>query len=131
MTKQIIKHSFGFKYFNADKAKKELEWAPNQTLEESIKKAVDFYKGPSYEVIICGNKESDKSKKILQSINTIKQPNKVVIWVDDKNKSTLEKLMPFIKYFSVDSKDPVVYVCQDYSCQLPTSDISKVIDLLK
>jgi len=93
-------------------------------------KAVDFQKGPSYEIIICGNKESDKSNKMLQAINTIKQPNKVVIWVDDKNKSTLEKIMPFIKYFSVDSNDPVVYVCQDYSCQLPTTDISKVIDLL-
>jgi len=101
------------------------------TGQTMMMKAVDFLKGPSYEVIVCGDKKSDKSKKMLQKINKIKQSNKVVIWVDRVNKPNLEKFMPFIKYFPIDSKDPVVYVCQDYSCQLPTSDISKVIELLK
>ena len=54
-----------------------------------------------------------------------------VIWIDEQNKSDLEEIMPFIKYFSVDSTDPTVYVCQNYSCQLPTSDILKVTNLLK
>ena len=94
-------------------------------------KAVDFHKGPSYEVIISGEKKNDRSKKMIQAINNIKQPNKVVIWVDEQNKSDLEKIMPFIKYFSIDSTDPTVYVCQNYSCQLPTSDILKVTNLLK
>ena len=84
------------------------------------------------EFLLCNIKNSLKKNDLL--LVQIKLNNKLlgeynlgnIFW----NKSTLEKLMPFIKYFSVDSKDPVVYVCQDYSCQLPTSDISKAIDLL-
>ena len=51
--------------------------------------------------------------------------------VNEQNKSNLEEIMPFIKYFSADSIEPIVYVCQNYSCQLPTSDIVEATNLLK
>ena len=34
-------------------------------------------------------------------------------------------------YPSGKSGKPIVYVCQNYSCQLPTSDITKINELLK
>ena len=101
------------------------------TGQTMMMKAVDFHRGPSYEVIICAKEMNNKSKEIIKAINNIKQPNKVVIWVDEQNKSDLEEIMPFIKYFSADSIEPIVYVCQNYSCQLPTSDIVEAINLLK
>ncbi len=95
-------------------------------------KAVDFLKGPSYEVIIVGDRKSSKMENILQEINQSKQYNKVTVLVEAKNRKKLEKLLPYITYYQTDDSDsPVVYVCQNYTCKLPTSDINKIKELLK
>lgn len=44
MTPQILKESFGYKYFNSAKAQNELGWKPKQTFEDAVKKAYDYYK---------------------------------------------------------------------------------------
>jgi nucleoside-diphosphate-sugar epimerase len=44
MTPQILKESFGYKYFNSAKAKNELGWKPLQTFEEAVEKAFNYYK---------------------------------------------------------------------------------------
>ena len=44
MTTQILKESFAYKYFNSDKAMKELGWQPGVSLEDSVKNAYAFYK---------------------------------------------------------------------------------------
>jgi len=41
---QIIKETFGYKYFNSQKAKKELGWNPKETLEDAVKEAFQYYK---------------------------------------------------------------------------------------
>jgi dihydroflavonol-4-reductase len=44
MTAQILKETYGYKYFSSEKAKKELEWKPLQSFEEAVKKAFNYYK---------------------------------------------------------------------------------------
>ena len=34
-------------------------------------------------------------------------------------------------YKSKENGEPLVYVCQNYTCKLPTSDINKIKELLK
>jgi dihydroflavonol-4-reductase len=41
---QILKETYGYKYFKSAKAQKELGWKPKQTFEEAIQKASDYYK---------------------------------------------------------------------------------------
>ena len=95
-------------------------------------RAVDFFSGPSFEVLIFGDKENKKTKKIISAINKTKQMNKVVVNIDSKNRDSLSGLMPYINYFPIHKdNDPIVYVCKNYSCQLPTSDIITIIKLLE
>ncbi|MHC4183738.1 MAG: NAD-dependent epimerase/dehydratase family protein [Planctomycetota bacterium] len=44
MTSQILKETFGYKYFSSKKAKEELGWRPTQSFEEAVNKAVNYYK---------------------------------------------------------------------------------------
>ena len=43
-TTQILKETYGYKYFSSKKAKEELEWRPVQSFEEAVKKAFNYYK---------------------------------------------------------------------------------------
>jgi len=95
-------------------------------------RAVDFFNGPSFEVLIFGDKENKKTKQMISAINKTKQINKVVVNIDSKNRDSLSGLMPYIKYFPIHKdNEPIVYVCKNYSCQLPTSDIATIIELLE
>jgi len=93
-------------------------------------KAVDFHKGPSYEVIISGDKNSDEGRQITKRINNSEQPNKVIIWITKENRDELREIMPFLEYFPLEHESPLIYVCQNYTCDLPTVDVDKVLNLL-
>ena len=85
-----------------------------------------FLEGPSYEVIIVGDRH--KSNNLIKLIQKNNNPNKVIIYNND-NKT---KLFKFLEYYNSRSNgDPLVYVCQDYSCQLPSDDINKIKNMLK
>ena len=100
----------------------------NQTL---MMKAVDFIKGPSHEVLIFGDLNNNSTKEMISAIHRTKQPNKVVVFIDAKNRDSLEGIMPYISYFpKYKDLNPVVYVCENYSCKLPTSDIFAVSKML-
>ena len=87
--------------------------------------AIDFMQGPSFEIIIRGNRY--KAKNIIKNIHKNSQFNKVVIFNDDDN-----KLFSFLNnYPPSENNNPLVYVCQNHSCQLPTNDLSKINDMLK
>jgi len=89
--------------------------------------AINFMNGPSFEVIIVGDEK--KSSKLVKLIQKHPQPNKVLIFKDIKNKQSQLKYLEV--YPSDKNGNPIVYVCQNYTCQQPTSDIEKINEFLK
>jgi len=87
--------------------------------------AINFMNGPSFEVIITG----DKNNNIIKYIHNQPQPNKVLIYKSNNKK---EELFEYLnKYPTAISGKTQVYICQNYSCQLPTSDLRKIKELLR
>ena len=86
--------------------------------------SLDFALGPSFEIIVVGNPSSGKTQDMLGEIVREFLPNKVVLLKSTKaSNGTLERLAPFTKnFFAIDDK-PTAYVCTNYSCKLPTTDI--------
>ena len=92
---------------------------------------VDFGVGPSYEVIIAGNPQAKDTKEMLKAIHTQFVPNKVVILRPTEQESPdIISLAEFTKYQSSINGKATAYVCLNYNCKLPTTDISKMLDLL-
>jgi nucleoside-diphosphate-sugar epimerase len=44
VTTQIVKETFGYKYFSSDKARSALGWAPRESLSDAVRAAFMFYK---------------------------------------------------------------------------------------
>ena len=93
--------------------------------------SLDFAIGPSFEIVVVGNKDKKDTQKIIQSINSIYLPSKVLILKEPALKNLLiEELAPFIKDYSQIKNQATIYVCKNQQCQLPVTNIEKMKQLL-
>ena len=84
--------------------------------------AADFAFGPSYEVLVFGDEYNKETQKILKDIKSIYMPNRVIVFGKNGEKR-LKNIIPFIDFYKPkEDGSPIVYVCQDFRCQLPTSN---------
>ena len=91
--------------------------------------AVDFVIGPSYEVLITSDNK-EKNKTVIDSLNSIFIPNKVVLVKDKQNDSELERTAPFTSEYEILENEVLIYVCQNFVCSLPTNNPTKLKELL-
>ena len=93
--------------------------------------AVDFAVGPSYEVVIAGDQQDVDTKKMLQAIHWKFIPNKIVIFLPTgSDLSEISGISPFTKHQSTIDGKTTAYVCVDYKCKLPTTNINMMLSLL-
>jgi hypothetical protein len=93
--------------------------------------AFDFAIGPSYEVVIAGDSQASDTKQMLNTLQRIFVPNKIVILHPTGQKpSLIDDIVPFIKNYTSKNGKANAYVCLNYNCQLPTNDVGSVLKLL-
>jgi uncharacterized protein YyaL (SSP411 family) len=92
---------------------------------------LDFGLGPSYEVVIVGNPDSDDTKSMIDAVRTKYSPSKVVLLKDGGEESNITDIAGFTKGQSRLDGKATAYVCLNHVCNLPTTDIDKMIELLK
>ena len=89
--------------------------------------ALDFAIGPSYEVIIVGNPQSEDTEKMLKALNEKFVPNKIVLLKTIEKSPKITGVAGYIEsYVSLNGKT-TAYVCRNQSCKPPTVDIDKMI----
>jgi len=91
---------------------------------------LQFYFGSSYEIVLVGDKTADETKDMLKIINSHYIPNKVVLQIDEINRNKLLKIAPFIEDFIQIDNKATVYICENYTCKLPTNDPEKLKAML-
>ncbi len=93
--------------------------------------ALDFGIGPCYEVVIAGKAQAEDTKAMVKALRTRFLPNKVVLLNSDEQESPeLAQLAEFTKNQSSIGGRATAYVCLNYNCKLPTTDVSKMLELL-
>ena len=93
--------------------------------------ALDFGIGPCYEVVIAGKLEAEDTKAMVRALRAHFLPNKVVLLNPGERESPeIAKLAEFTKNQSSIGGRATAYVCMNYNCKLPTTDINKMLALL-
>jgi len=93
--------------------------------------ALDFGIGPCYEVVIAGNSEAEDTKAMFKALRANFLPSKVVLLNPIEEESPeVAQLAEFTKSQSSIGGKATAYVCMNYNCKLPTTDINKMLDLL-
>lgn len=94
--------------------------------------ALDFAIGPTAEVVIVGDRESDDTLEMLEAIGKQFIPGKVVIFRPvGKKESEITRIAPYSHDILAESGKAMAYVCHNYRCELPTTDKEKMLQLLK
>jgi len=92
--------------------------------------AFDFAIGPSYEAVIVGDPKNADTKEMLTALNQKFIPNKITLFLSDREETALSAIAQFTENFvSIDGK-ATAYVCSNFQCELPTTDIGQMLKLL-
>jgi uncharacterized protein len=92
--------------------------------------ALDFGIGPTYEVVIAGKHEAPDTEHMLEELWTYFIPNKVLVFRPEGEDSEITNLATYTKTQVPIEGKATAYVCQNYECQLPTTDINEMLKLL-
>jgi hypothetical protein len=93
--------------------------------------ALDFALGPTYEVVVAGDSRAEDTKKALVAIQKHFIPNKVVMLRPTEVVSPeIDKISPVSGYKASQDGRANIFVCSDYKCQSPTTDIDQALESL-
>jgi uncharacterized protein YyaL (SSP411 family) len=92
---------------------------------------VDGTKPPA-EVVIVGDVTRDETKAMLRLVHGRFAPLRTLLVVaNERSRDEIAAFAPLVKEMkSMDEKLPTAYVCENYSCKAPTTDIHKLDALL-
>jgi uncharacterized protein YyaL (SSP411 family) len=93
--------------------------------------ALDFKLDKPKEIIIAGNPQRDDTRKMLREVYSHYIPNKVLMLADGgPGQEFLGRQLPFIKSIRMRENKATAYICENYACKLPTTDLNVMARLL-
>ena len=93
--------------------------------------ALDFWLGPSQEIVIAGVPASADTRQMLRAVQQRFLPRAILaLQPSDASSAEVEALIPFIKTQRPLQGKATAYVCTNYVCNLPTTDLDQLIALL-
>jgi uncharacterized protein len=93
--------------------------------------AIDFSLGPGYEIVIAGNSRSSDTRDAILAVNQEFIPNKVMVLVPMEVKSPeINQIAPYTQNQKWINHKATIYVCKNYTCQQPTTEIGDLLKLL-
>jgi uncharacterized protein YyaL (SSP411 family) len=92
--------------------------------------ALDYWTAARREVVIAGSRES--AQPLLRALRERFLPNAVTLLLDSQTThNRIAQFFPAASAMRELNGRPAAYVCRNYACQLPTSDVSKFTELLQ
>ncbi len=93
--------------------------------------SLDFGIGPSHEIVIVGDPQSPDTEEMLAALRKHFIPNKVVILKPSTQESPdISGLADYLKHHSSIDNKATAYICINYACKMPTTDIKEMLSQL-
>ncbi len=93
--------------------------------------ALDFWIGPTQEIVIAGDPRREDTKEMLKLIHSKFLPNAVVLFHQTgKVGEAIEKIVPFLEVQVAIEGKATAYVCENYVCKQPVNEIGALQKLL-
>ncbi|KPJ62002.1 MAG: thioredoxin [Planctomycetes bacterium DG_23] len=92
--------------------------------------ALDFYLGPTREIVIAGSLGEENTTKLLQAVHRRYLPNKVVAVTDPASSAATGETLPLLEGKGMIGGKPTAYVCEGSKCYAPVTSVSALEKIL-
>ena len=82
------------------------------------------------ELVLVSEKNNDEVKVIINTIQNIYAPNKVILLKTNSNSKKILKIAPWIKNYKMKNNKLTFYLCENFSCKQPTTNIKTILNYL-
>jgi len=87
---------------------------------------------PSREIVIAGKAESDGVRRMVEAVHREFLPDTVLIFRPDNGEAReIEELAPFTRDHRAINGLPAAYICENFSCRKPTTEVEKLITIIR
>jgi uncharacterized protein YyaL (SSP411 family) len=95
--------------------------------------ALDYALNPSYEVVIVGRPAAKDTRAMLTALRKSFLPGKIVLLrpADKKAAAEIIRMAPYTEFMVPKDGRATAYVCSNFVCKLPTTDISQMLASLQ
>jgi uncharacterized protein YyaL (SSP411 family) len=93
--------------------------------------AFDSLEGSPRQILIAGDSDSPETKALLAEVHRHFLPNKVLLLADGASgQRYLGEKNEAIRAMSMVGGKPAAYVCENFACKAPVTDVDEFRDLL-
>ena len=86
----------------------------------------------SKEIVVVGNGRHEETQLLLEELQSLYIPQKIMLFKDtNKKRDPLTKIASWTENHSAQNNKPTIYICEDFACRLPTTDLKKAIELIQ
>jgi uncharacterized protein YyaL (SSP411 family) len=93
--------------------------------------AADFSLAKPVQIIFSGNRKHPLIREMVDELHSRFLPNKIVLFADGaEGQEFLSRQVPFFENLKAVGGKQTAYICENYTCQLPTSDVETMMEIL-
>ena len=93
--------------------------------------AYEFSLSKLKQIILVGDRSTAESRALLEVLHQRFIPHGIVLFVDEPSRKALSGYLPVIETMTAGNNKTTAYVCENYTCKLPTADAAKFAELLQ
>ena len=83
---------------------------------------------PAGEIVIVGDPQAADTKEMIQALRTLYEPNSLLLFKNSLDPADgIGELAPYTKHHTPLRGQATAYVCTDFRCELPTTDIGEAV----
>jgi uncharacterized protein YyaL (SSP411 family) len=87
---------------------------------------------PIRQIILVGSREAPLTRAFLSEARARFLPDSVTLLIDSEAaRARLARYIPALAEMKQIDGKTTAYVCRDYTCQLPTNEVSRFVELLQ
>jgi uncharacterized protein YyaL (SSP411 family) len=102
------------------------------TMMPQLLVALDFQLANAKQIIIAGKPTAEDTQAMVKVVHKRFLPNKIILLADgDKGQKELSRFLPFMEGVRMFDGKATAYVCEDYTCKLPTTDVKVMASQLE
>lgn len=91
--------------------------------------ALDFHLDKPKQIIIAGKRQNKDTQRMLREVNKKYIPNRIILLADGgTGQKFLSRYLPFIQSMIMLNGKATAFICENYACRLPTSDLTVMVE---